>query len=159
MKQSGFSFVELIVVFGIVATFTALVSINLLGVQHGSSIAGTKEQLLADIAHVRLQSLSGFNASQTAGSAHGVHLDSDRYTLFTGSSYNPSNTANSVFILPQNITITDITLPGGTVVFATASGEIIGYSAIANSFAILEINSQLKKTIQFNALGTVISNE
>jgi type II secretory pathway pseudopilin PulG len=154
----GFSIVELIVVCGIVIALSGMISLNILGIQHGASLSATIEQVSADVAHVRLQSLSGYGATSSKGDAHGVHFESSAYTLFTGTSYASGNTANTVISLPSNMRFTQITFPSQSVVFATGSGEIVSYDQNKSSFDITETNSSQTKTMRLNALGSLIAH-
>lgn len=156
--RQGFTIIELIVVFTIVAILGGLVSLNLLGVQRGASLTAVSEQILADLAHTRLRSMSGMEA-QGSGNAHGIHLEADRYTIFIGATYNSSATTNAEFLLPPNIQITSITFPNGDIVFTQGNGEISPFTDGANTFAIREINSNESRSVELNAMGTVVSND
>lgn len=152
-NQRGFTLTELIVIVGIIAILSGLISVNLLGVQHGSSLTSNVTQLLADIHHQRYLALSGVNGI----SAHGIHFDNQQYVLFDGATYNAGNPSNAVTTLPQNITLSDIGFPNGTVLFAAETGEIVGFASPSAVVSVMEVNSGRKQTIHLNALGTVVA--
>lgn len=157
MNQRGFSFPELLVVIGIIAILSGLISVNLLGVGHRASVASSLEELLADIEKTRYEAMHGVDATTTP-LLHGIHFSPNQYVLFEGATFDPNSSTNVTITLPAPMALTDIEFPGGTVMFAGASGEIVGFSPTSASVAIIDTVTSEKHTVTLNALGTVVNH-
>lgn len=102
----GFSLVEVLVVmalFAIVGGVGLLVSMES---YRASSYHSDRALLVTLLQRARVQSLANLCSSSgcTDGAPHGVHVQSDAYILFEGSSYNSADTNNAVFGADTNTT-------------------------------------------------------
>ncbi len=81
-------------------------------------------------------------------SGYGIFLSNNSYTLFKGSSYNPSDTLNTTISLTST---NQISTPQ-TINFSVGSGD-----TAAGSIIIQNTASGEQKTIQFNRHGAITS--
>lgn len=148
----GFTFVELIVVGGILAVITGLTIFNLGRLQTQTSASSIAAQVEADI---RSQQLSTMNAtSGSSNSQTGIYFGTTSYTLFTGSSYDSSDTSNFVVTLPTPWTITT-TFNANTILFASGSGEIQGLASGERLVTVSHPDSGASATFYLNKYGTI----
>jgi len=87
------------------------------------------------------------------GVGHGIHLESNRYVLFSGSTYTEEAEGNFEIELPESITIQSINLNGGEsdILFTTPHGETSTYGTL--DFVSNQAGSNITITITY--LGTV----
>lgn len=78
------------------------------------------ETVIETLRQARSETLSSQNASQ-----YGVHISATKITVFTGSTYSPSDSTNRDFLLSPMDTIVTIDLVGGgsDVIFNRLTGE------------------------------------
>jgi hypothetical protein len=88
---------------------------------------------------------------------YGIHFDSTRYILFSGESFNGSLASNAIVPLDSRVTFDSITLSDGNIIFASKSGELIGFTIGSDSVSVHQMDSGETKTIQFNQYGTITS--
>lgn len=82
-----------------------------------------------------------------------IHLDTNQYVTFFGSSYNPLASDNEVHELPATIEIKNISLQGGStnVVFTSPFGETTQYG----SFDLYAANIDKTISVTISQIGTV----
>ncbi len=156
--QKGFTIIELVVVVVLFITISAFVTTNLIGAQHSASLSTAMSILVADIKNQQSLALTGKNSLGSNGNYFGVHFDTNSYTLFSGSVYNPSGSNNQTINLDPEFQFTNITLTNDNLIFIPLNGEVYGYSSNTNSVELLDTVSNQQKILQFNYLG-VITND
>jgi len=156
MKAKGFALIELIVVIGMLAILLGFMTINIFGVQKRTVVTGTVDTLVADFRSQQTKAMTGVTSGgSTTPTSYGIWFASDRYILFQGTSYNPNATTNSVIILDPSVTFGSISLPNSSVIFATTSGEIVGYNAQLNSVTLSQTDVNMSRTIHVNQYGVI----
>lgn len=157
MKRNGFTFIELIVIMGVVATITGLATINLLGSQRKASLVEAIDTLVSDIQSQQTRAMTGetVNGSQPAG--FGVYFEAGRYVLFSGASYNASAPENSPVPFKLPIVATSIAYPGSTLLFEARSGEAVGHVAGQDYVTVSEPDNNETQTIRTNKYGIITS--
>jgi type II secretory pathway pseudopilin PulG len=157
MKRSGFALMEIIVVFGMIATIVGLVTINLAGSQRRASLVEAVDTFAADVKDQQTKAMSGFMVQNQVPAGFGVYIEPDAYTLFSGGSYDQTNPSNSVIFFSEPIQAEDILFPNQTILFASKSGEIVGYNSAQDSVTIAHTESGQSRRIELNALGVIES--
>jgi len=158
MKQKisyGFTLIEVLVVLGIFILFLGFLTINIMNIEPKTSLKLDTSTVIADIKKQQLRAMTG-DSFNNQPLAFGIFLESNRYTLFGGSTYQAGNPGNSVIALPDNTLIQNITFPGSVIVFLQNSGVINNFVNGANTFAIRNSITNDVKTVTFNKLGTVV---
>ena len=151
--RMGFTLIELIVVLGMLATLTGLSYLTLFGRIQQADVSSAVVSLVADL---RLQQVRAMSGEQTNGStSYGVHLDANRYVIFSGSTYSANDPGNTAF--PANGAHLSTTFAGGNVIFTPGSGEISGFSSSANAITATSTEGGASKTIRLNRYGVVAS--
>lgn len=159
MKRSigGFVLIELAVVFGMMAVLIGLTSMNIFGASRNATLTGTVDTLTADIASQQTKAMSAVAQSGVIPPGYGVRFDTNTCTLFQGLTYNATDTSNVVIPLDSRVTFSFISLPNNAIVFASQSGEIVGFSSTQNTFSLHQTDSGETKTIQINRYGVITS--
>lgn len=148
MKKNAFTLLEV------------LVGVALLGIVFGlvllySQVSVVRTDLNAQVdtfvSYARLS--QSYAASGKDGSSHGIYLENDSYTIFTGSSYNALSSTNTVVELPPTLEIQNISLNGGgtTILFTGPKGATDNYGSL--DFVSNTINKTV--TVTLDARGTL----
>lgn len=152
--QSGATLLELVIFMSIALLLFGYVTLNLTKFQKKTSINTTIDTLVSDLKSQQTKAMSGAKSGAN-GSSYGVYFLSDRYILFTGSSYSGSSPSNFTVMLDGSLAITDIAFPGNTLVFLRESGEVSGFLEGGNRVAIQSTSGNEKLTITVNKYGVV----
>lgn len=153
-NQRGVTLVELLLVMGIIATLFGITTINLLNARVGVSNSASTSVLISDIKSQQVKSMNGDTEGRGIPDSYGVNIQSNRYVLFHGISYLASDTANFNVPNDSGYTLTS-TFPNNTIVFASMSGEIVGFVNGANSITTTNDSTGRSKTIQINKYGVI----
>jgi len=153
--QRGYSLVEILITIGIFAILSGLATISLLNAQHSASLQGQLTTLIADTKQQQIKAMQGDTEGRATPDYYGIHFASNSYTLFHGTSYNASDSTNLTFPLDTVFQFTNITLTNGNLIFIPLSGEMYGYSTLANSVILKDTTNNQQKQLQFNYLGVL----
>jgi len=157
MKPKGFVLIELIVVMAMLAVLTGMITVTTLGSQRRAALTSTVDTLVADLRSQQTKAMTGVTSGGVIPAGYGVLFQSDRYSMFQGASYSASLTTNAPVIIDSRVRFSSIKLPNSSVVFASKSGEIVGYNAQSNSVTVNQLDSTFSKTIYFNHYGVITS--
>jgi prepilin-type N-terminal cleavage/methylation domain-containing protein len=146
MRRNAFALIEMLTVMGIIAILFALTVPQLFRLRDRNNLQTATTKF---VSRVRQQQLNAMNSPQL----YGMHLEQSSYTQFTGSVYSNANQTNIVTTLDYPIEIMDIHIPSSTLIFASGSGELVGYDESNHSFMFGDTVNSEQHTIQFNALG------
>lgn len=154
-NQKGFTFFELIITLGITLTLFGIITINLFRTQRKTSLDATIQTFVSDFKSQQIKTMVGATEGRANSDNYGVYFSLDKYTLFHGLVYNPTDPANFVIQLDQNINFNPIGFQNNTIVFLQQSGEVSTYSATANTVTIKNIAGTEQKTITVNRYGVI----
>ena len=145
MKNKAFTFIEL----SIVVTLL-IVSLGLAGLYSQTSQvrADVNTQAASFVAYARLAS-SDAEAGKDSPN-HGIHIESDSYTLFEGVSYVQGADENFTISLPSAVSIQNISLNGGGIdlIFDAPHGETKTYGSL--DFTSAQMGKTVPITIDEN---------
>lgn len=151
-QQAGFTLVELLVVVTIIAIIFGLSVVSLGQPQAASNRQDTTDTLLADLKNQQLFAMVGTTGSATAQQPAGLYVQSNQYTLFTGSSYNSSDSYDYVVSAPTGTTFST-TFPSGIVLFNKGAGDINGFTSGSNTITIT--TSAGTRTLTIDRYGAI----
>lgn len=147
MKQKGFSIIEILVVLALMTVLISITLVAFVSSRKNESLKSDTETVVQILQQARSQTISSKNAS-----SYGVNFATSSLTLFPGTTYSSSNSANLVTALTKNTTIST-TLPGGTsaLVFNRITGEINQSSTVT----IVVSNDTSSTTIKVYKTGII----
>jgi prepilin-type N-terminal cleavage/methylation domain-containing protein len=154
INQSGFTFIELIVVMGIAATLFGFITLNLVSTQRTTSVDSASDVLVSDMASQQTKAMMG--AGVSSGTSYGIYFESDKYILFEGTTYIPSDIKNYAVVVGPGLTITNIKFPNNTLVFSARSGAVNNFSSGNDSISMQDIQGTKVETVKVNRYGVVI---
>lgn len=154
--RRGFTIIEVLVVFGILATLLSIGYVSFVGIERRAPLSGSTDTLIGDMRDQQTKAMTGDTQTGVISDDYGVHFLSNAYVLYKGVNYNSADSTNAVTPLPANVTAST-TLPGASVVFTKGSGDVVGYADGANTVTLTQNLSGEKKTITINLYGTVTS--
>lgn len=149
---SAFTLIELILVVLIIAVLTSIVSLTLSNLIPRANLSTTTEILLAEIRQQQSRAMSREKNQYQEASEYGVYIEQNQYTLFSGTSYNPSNSSNLITEIPAPLELSS-NFPSQTIIFAKGSGEIINFVDGQNVITVTDTVSNQIKTLNFNPYG------
>lgn len=157
-NQSGFTLIEIIIVISVFTILFAVSTISLTGLIPEANFVSSYQSILSDIKNQQLKAMTGDTNGSGSGSAYGIYLEDDQYTLFKGLAYNPSSSDNVIVELPPGLNITEITFPFASLVFLQVNGEISNYDQLNSSFKLTNTSTSEEKIVNLNKLGVVLPN-
>ncbi len=150
----GLTLIELLLVIGILSILFAIGIVSLTNIRVISGNSSASVVLISDLKTQQIKAMTGDTEGRGVPDNYGVKILSNRYVLFHGLTYNPSDTSN--FSVPvDNGYILSTTFPNSTILFASESGQLVGFVPNQNTISLTSTPSGQVKTIQFNAYGTI----
>ena len=148
----GFTFIELILVISLFSIIFVFIIPSLVRPRSFADIVSAEELIYSTVKEA--QSLAMTNPQRE----YGIHFEQDKFILFEGSTYSPSDTNNLETTLTTNLSIDSISLPTGDIIFSQVSGEVQNYTFGQDSFVLRESNTNESKTFTINRIGTLNAN-
>ena len=151
-NNNAFTLVELILIMGLFSLLVMISGINLIKPQVSASIDTTVNQIVSDLKSQQIKSMSGSTDGLSSSQNFGIYFESDKYTLFTGSSYNSSDSRNFIVHLATGLSLSN-NLTSSQIVFSKINGEIVSYTS--GSYVQLSHSSGGSQIINISSLGVV----
>lgn len=152
----GLTLVELIVVIGILSVLFAIGTVAVSNIRVITSNSTSVSVIISDFKTQQIKAMTGDTEGRGTPDNYGIKILSDRYVLFHGAVYSPTDTDNFGVPVESGYTLST-TLPNGTVLFASQSGELVGFVQNQNTVTLTNTSSGQLKSIQLNKYGTVTS--
>lgn len=152
-NEFGFTFVEVVIVMGIMVVLLMIGSVNFLPIKQTASLSTTAQSLITDIKEQQLKAMGG-------ESAQGIYFDIDqkKYVVFGGLTYDPANVSNFDIKFGDQIIVSEIDFSGRQLLFSAASGELNNFSTGYKIVLQNTVTSE-QRSIYFNKYGTIINLE
>lgn len=154
-RQAGFTFIELLLVVGIIGILLGLATINLVTAQHNATVSAAVDQLVSDLKSQQTKAMTGAQDATGSQNSYGVHITTNNYILFQGIS---DVNASGDFSVSQPGISFSTNLPNSSIVFGEHSGEAdfgTGYYTIT----ITNTNGTESKTLTINKYGVITSKQ
>ncbi len=154
-SNKGLTLVELLIVVGILGLLFSITFISIFNVRVISTNSSTASVLTSDLKNQQIKAMVGDTEGRGTPDNYGVKILSNQYVLFHGASYNPADTTNFSVPVESGYTLSS-TFPNTTILFASESGEIVGFVQGQNTITLTNTSSGKTKTLHFNKYGTII---
>jgi prepilin-type N-terminal cleavage/methylation domain-containing protein len=150
--HKGITFLELVIVIAIIGIIIAVALPQFSTIKNAQIIKGAGEDILSVLGKARSQTLASLNSSQ-----YGVHFESNRVIIFTGTVYNSGDTSNVIENISAPAVISSISLTGGgsDIYFNRLNGTVSKTGTIVVS---IPSSASFTKTITISATGGVSMN-
>ena len=143
------------VVVSIFSTLLGLITINLLNSKQRASFNSSIIQLVTDIKQQQTSAMSLDTQGANGTSNYGIYFGLANYTLFRGSQYVATDSANFVINLGDNVQFSSVWLPLSSIIFLRQSGEVSGFDPSLNTVIIKNTQNNQQKTLQINRYGVI----
>ena len=150
----GLTLVELIVVIGILSTLLGIAIVSIQNIRVLSTNSTSTSVIISDLKNQQIKAMTGDTEGRGVPDNYGVKILSSQYILFHGTVYNPADADNFAVPIETGYTL-GTTFPNSTVLFASESGELVGFVQNQNTVTLIHTSSGQSKTIQLNKYGTV----
>ena len=148
MRKKAFTLLEMLVVLALMGVMFGLTALYYQVSQVRADLFG---QVDVFVSYARLSQSNA--ASGKEGLPQGIYLETDSYTLFSGATYNPLDTSNTLLELPPTLEIQNIALNGAGIelLFSPPYGETDTYG----SFDFVSLPTGETASITISANGTI----
>lgn len=154
-SKSGFTLIEVLLVMGLIAIIAGLSTMSLIQPQKTVSLAGTVATVVADLKSQQIKAMGGDKVSAATAQAHGIYVQTDRYTLFKGASYSVADTDNFVVTMDDGTTLSTTNMVSSQMTFTKGTGAVTGFSSTPTITVTAAGDS---KVISVNRHGVVSIN-
>lgn len=154
-KLGGWTYTDLIVAMGILATLVGLTTMTILSSQYSTYQSTMLDNLAADMSLQQTRAMVGDAAAAGVNTAYGVYFQTSSYTLFKGNSYAAGNADNVTINLNPSFTFSSIGVPGSQVIYASGSGEFANYAAGQDTVVLQNTGSTGTRTLRINRYGVL----
>jgi prepilin-type N-terminal cleavage/methylation domain-containing protein len=151
----GFTLIEVLLVMGILAVLGGLTTMNLIQPQKTVSLDGTLAAVVADLKSQQIKAMGGDEVSGSTAQPHGIYVQSDRYTLFKGTTYSAVDTDNFVVMMDAGTTLATTNMPSGQMTFTKGTGAVTSFTSAPT---ITVSSGGSSKIITINRHGVVSIN-
>lgn len=152
-KNKGLTIIEILIALSITAIMSAVVLLNLSSFRSEQVLKNTTSDIISTLNKARQKTLSSVNSNN-----YGVHFDSNKIVLFTGSVYDQNDSSNEIIEFDKIVNIPNVgglNIGGGSdVVFERLTGDTIGGTITVELIS----NPEKQKTIFLNKTGTISLN-
>lgn len=152
-NQKGFTIPELLIVMGILAILFGFTTPNLLHFRQRAVINTTVDTLITDLKNQQTKAMVGDTEGSGIISDYGVYFETNKYTLFRGSSYDPLASSNFSIDLDPSQTFSS-NVPDSSIIFSKGSGETDLVSG-SDTVTLTDSTNGDQKTIQINLYGAI----
>lgn len=152
-KNKGFTLIEILMVIAILGIISSIVLLNLSQFRNEQLLKNTTLDVVSLLSKARQNTLSSVNSTN-----YGVHFDSNKAVLFTGSLYSSNNATNEPIVFSSKVIVpipSGLNIGGGSdVIFERLTGETVGGTIKIQ----LTSDSTKQKIITVGKIGNASSN-
>ena len=147
-NEFGFTLIELLVIIALIVTTCTIVFYNYSAHRNTQALNNGEDEIISLLNEARSRTLSGENNAQ-----YGVHFQTNKVILFSGTTFATAGTSTSVVDLDATVHISSMGLTGGVsdVVFKKVTGNTDAYGTLV----ITGASAPLQKTITITKNGFV----
>lgn len=128
--DKGFTLVEIIVIITITVLIVGGITASFSVFSNNKILEVTASEVLSELDEARALTLASYD-----NTVYGLHIESDKITIFKGSIYSPIDVDNKITKLSARISISNISLfdGGDDIVFQRLTGKTNNYGALTIS--------------------------
>ena len=154
--RAGFTFIEILVVMGMLAILAALGLFMSMESMRGGAFRDNRNIIVSSLQRARSLAVNNICVGGcTEGVAHGVHFETTSVVIFQGQNYDPAAPTNEPVPLSSNAITIDVTgAAGGNIIFDNLSGNLIPETATSTSI-IVKDNAGHISEIEVNSEGRI----
>lgn len=152
--QQGLTLIEMMLVIGILALLFAIGVVSLSTIQITTTSSSASTVLISDLKTQQIKAMVGDTEGRGIPDNYGVKILTDKYIMFHGNNYNPSDTSNFSVPIPANY-ILSTTFEDSTILFASDSGELVNFYLGQDTITLTNTTSSKSEVIKLNKYGTV----
>lgn len=152
-SQKGITIIEVILVTALVLTLLVFALLRLPNPQ-STQVSTALTTLVSDIKNQQTKAMVGDTEGRGVPDNYSIYIQANKYTLFHGATFSSSDPSNFP-LAAENGYQFSTTFAGGTIVFATSSGEIQNFNPAQNSVTYRNVETGQQKTLLFNKYGTI----
>ena len=123
--------------------------------QTQADLDGEVLKIISDLKSQQLGAMIGLTSSTTLPTSYGIYFATSTYTLFRGTSYNPSDPENFSVSFPLTVEMQSTTLATSTIIFTRLTGEVYAYFAASSSVVFHNTVSLATSTLTVNRFGAL----
>lgn len=154
MKR-GFTLIELLVGMGILGIIFVMVTFSYIQTTRRADLKRETAAILQTLRQAQAEAISQRVSPGGSLTPYGVHFETQSYTLFVGTSFNPAEPRNVRTEIPSSLGL-NLNLPSDhNVIFSPLEGEVSGFSPSQNQIQVLEGATGQTRTITFNQMGVI----
>ncbi len=149
-KEYGFSLIELLIIIGIVILLIVMIVPSLASFRKNQALQNTTNAIVSLLQEARGQTLASYNTT-----FYSVRFETDRAILFSGGSYNSSDTTNKVVVFDIPVVLQTTVLNGGgvSVSFDRLKGTTSQHGTIT-----IGISGGESRTVSISSSGVITRN-
>ena len=155
--RGGVTFVEIIVVIGILLTLIGIAAVSFVPTRGNISLDTAISELVTELKSQQIKAMSGDTEGRGTNDNYGIYFEQSRYTLFHGTSYSITEPSNVSIMLAGTIRISSVELPSSSIIFEMGEGNVAGFSSTQNSITLEDSITGRQKTIIINRYGVITS--
>jgi len=153
--QAGITYIEIMIGLAMFSLLLTLTTINFPSIVQKTSLDATVVTTISDIKDQQLKAMVGADNTDGNFLSFGVYFEQDKYTLFRGNDYSPTNDTNFVVALGTPIRFQTINLPNSRIIFSVRNGEIQNFVNGQDSITFINTVTNGQKTVHFSKVGVV----
>jgi type II secretory pathway pseudopilin PulG len=151
--QLGLTLIEMIIVVGIIMSLLGIAFLNISNIRVVSSGGSATTVLISDLKNQQIKAMTGDTEGRGVADNYGIKILPDKYVLFHGLTYIPSETSNFTVPIDDGQTLST-TFQNDVLIFSSNSGEMINFVEGQDTVNITTDAGETK-AIRFNKYGTV----
>lgn len=152
-KNAGLTLTEVLITTSLLAILLGLGTVVFSSFARQDQVRETSKKIVSVLSEAQAKTRAGYSYGGGASLNFGVHFESDFYTLFSGTSFDPNDPNNQEFNFSSRLEISQISLPSGNVIFEKITGQVYNFDLGQNYLVLSDQRAGQEKRININKLG------
>ena len=153
-SRHGFTLIEVMLVISLWAILFAVSVASLSTLIPKANLDSYEATFLTALKSQQSRAQNSYAETSATGGEFGIFIESNRFTLFEGSSYNPAATNNVVEDVEAPVTISS-SFASNLIIFQHLSGAIENFNPANNSITLSDTTTGQQTVIRLNQYGVI----